>query len=61
MAVWPKVKTVIDYCKKLPESKQPGRWKPRANVSCDLLCAALNDSLTPLKLLFFRLNCGEIE
>ena len=40
-----KVKTVIDYWKELPKSKQPGSGKPGANVSYDRLCATLNDPL----------------
>ena len=52
--MWPKVKTVIDYRKELPKSKQPARGKPGTNVSYDRLCAELIDAFIPLKLLFIH-------
>ena len=41
IALWPKVKTVIDYCKVLPKSKQPGSERPEANVSYNSICGRI--------------------
>ena len=46
-AVWPKIKTVIDYWKELLKSKKPSGRKPGANFSYDRLCAALNNPHIP--------------
>ena len=52
---------VLDFWKRLPKSKQPGRGRPEDNKSYQLLLSQMNDPLVSTKLGYFEKTAKKLN
>ena len=61
LSVCSKMIEVLDFWKRLPKSKQPGRGRPEDNKSYQLLLSQMNDPLVSTKLGYFEKTAKKLN